>query len=318
MTRATGALPRTGPVGARIFDGALRVVRRMHRRHYFHAYLFIAPIIVLFGVFRVWPSLETLYFSFFKVELLRQRLTFLGLGNFQDMFQDSVFRQALTNTLVYAAVIVPVSAALALVLAVILAEKFRLNELFRAIYFAPTVTSTTAAAAVWWWMYNPQYGLINDLLRLAHLPPQPWLLSSRMALPSIIIFSIWKSLGYNMVIYVAGLQAIPEIFYEVARLDGAGALRRFLSITVPLLAPTTIFIVIYNMIFALQVFDQVFVMTGGGPANSTNVVVLELYRQAFQRYRFGYASAEAALLFVIILGMTGVQYVYSRRFEVKY
>jgi multiple sugar transport system permease protein len=211
-----------------------------------------------------------------------------------------------------------VSAALALVLAVILAEKFRLNELFRAIYFAPTVTSTTAAAAVWWWMYNPQYGLINDLLRLAHLPPQPWLLSSRMALPSIIIFSIWKSLGYNMVIYVAGLQAIPEIFYEVARLDGAGALRRFLSITVPLLAPTTIFIVIYNMIFALQVFDQVFVMTGGGPANSTNVVVLELYRQAFQRYRFGYASAEAALLFVIILGVTGVQYVYSRRFEVKY
>jgi ABC-type sugar transport system permease subunit len=121
-----------------------------------------------------------------------------------------------------------------------------------------------------------------------------------------------------MVIYIAGLQAIPPMFYEAATLDGASSLQRFFSITIPLLAPTTIFIVIYNMIFALQVFDQVFVMTGGGPANSTNVVVLELYHQAFQRYRFGYAAAEAALLFVIILSVTAVQHLYSRRFEVAY
>lgn len=302
----------------RALDAVLRPTRRMYRRHYLHAYLFIAPVIILFGVFRVWPSLQTLYFSVFNVELLRQRLTFVGLGNFQDMLQDTVFRQALTNTLVYAAVIVPVSAALAMVLAVLFTEEFRLTEVFRAIYFAPTVTSTTAAAVVWWWMYNPQYGLINVLLKLVHLPPQPWLLSSRMALPSVIIFSVWKTIGYNMVIYIAGLQAIPVVFYEAARLDGAAPLQRFLSITLPLLAPTTIFIVIYNMIFALQVFDQVFVLTGGGPANSTNVVVLELYRQAFHRYRFGYASAEATLLFVIILGVTVIQYLYSRRFEVKY
>src|SRR5438105_2628909 len=154
--------------------------------------------------------------------------------------------------------------------------------------------------------------------KLLHLQPQPWLLSSHQALSAIIIFSIWKTLGYNMVIYLAGLQAIPAMFYEAAILDGASPLQRFVSVTVPLLAPTTIFIAIYNMIFALQAFDQVFVLTGGGPANSTNVVVLELYHQAFQRYRFGYASAEAALLFVIILSVTVVQHLYSRRFEVAY
>ncbi len=296
----------------------IRSVRRMYRRHYLHAYAFISPVLILFVLFRVWPSVQTLYFSFFKVELLRHRLTFLGLGNFADLLQDGVFRQALQNTLIYAIAIVPASAALAMVLAVLFVEEFRLKEFFKAVYFSPTVTSTTAAAVVWWWMYNPLYGLLNVLLKLLHLPPQPWLLSSHEALPAVIIFSIWKTVGYNMVIYLAGLQAIPAMFYEAATLDGASTLQRFLAVTVPLLAPTTIFIIIYNMIFALQVFDQVFVLTGGGPANSTNVVVLELYHQAFQRYRFGYASAEATLLFVIILSVTIVQYFYSRRFEVAY
>src|SRR5438105_10291275 len=153
-------------------------------------------------------------------------------------------------------------------------------------------------------MYNPQWGLFNVFLRLLHLPPQPWLLSSHQALSAIIIFSIWKTLGYNMVIYLAGLQAIPAMFYEAAILDGASPLQRFVSVTVPLLAPTTIFIAIYNMIFALQVFDQVFVLTGGGPANATNVVVLELYHQAFRRSVFGCASGEASLVFATLLRVT--------------
>jgi multiple sugar transport system permease protein len=180
------------------------------------------------------------------------------------------------------------------------------------------VTSTVAAAMVWWWMYNPQFGIFNVLLKLIGIPEQPWLMSSRMALPSIIIFSIWKTLGYNMIIYLAGLQAIPPQFYEAATIDGANAFRRFWNISVPLLAPTTPFILIYNSILSFQVFDQVFVLTGGGPANSTNVVVLELYRQAFQRYNFGYAAAEAMVLFVFILGVTILQHVYSKRFEVVY
>lgn len=290
----------------------------MHRRHYLHAYLFTAPVIVLFGLFRIWPSIQTLYFSFFNVELLKSRLTFVGLANFVDLIHDELFLGAITHTLIFAVAIVPVSAALGMVLAVLFNEELRLKEFFKAIYFAPMVTSTVAAAVVWWWLYNPQFGLFNVILKLLHLPGQPWLLSSTMALPSVIIFSVWKTLGYNMVIYVAGLQGIPQEFYEAATIDGAGSLQRFFRITLPLLAPTTTFVFIYNSIFAFQAFDQVYVLTGGGPAHATSVVVLELYNQAFQRYRFGYASAEAMVLFLFILAVTIVQYVYSRRTEVAY
>jgi multiple sugar transport system permease protein len=287
-------------------------------RDLLHAYLFIAPVVVLFGIFRVVPAVQTLLYSVYKVELLRGRFTFIGLDNFRALLADPGFGQATVNTLVYVAAIVPISAGLGLGLAVLFDTRFRLRELFKAIYFAPMVTSTAAAAMVWWWLYNPQFGLFNVLLRLVHLPDQPWLMSSRTALTAIIIFSVWKSLGYNMIIYLAGLQSIPPHFYEAATIDGAGALMRFWRISVPLLAPTTTFLLIYNSILAFQVFDQVFVLTSGGPANATNVVVLELYRQAFERYNFGYAGAEATVLFLLILGVTVLQWIYSKRFEVAY
>lgn len=295
-----------------------QILARLHARRVLHAYLFIAPVIVLFGIFRVVPAIQTLLYSFYKVELLRGRFTFIGLENFFALLTDEIFRKATVNTLIYVAAIVPISAALGLILAVLFNARFHLKEFFKAVYFAPMVTSTVAAAMVWWWLYNPQFGLFNVLLRLIRIPDQPWLMSSHMALPSIIIFSIWKTLGYNMIIYLAGLQAIPQQFYEAATIDGASPFKRFWRISVPLLAPTTTFILIYNGILAFQVFDQVFVLTGGGPANSTNVVVLDIYRQAFERYNFGYASAEAMILFVFILGVTVLQYVYSKRFEVTY
>ncbi len=295
-----------------------QILARLHARRVLHAYLFIAPVIVLFGIFRVVPAIQTLLYSFYKVELLRGRFTFIGLENFFALLTDEIFRKATVNTLIYVAAIVPISAALGLILAVLFNARFHLKEFFKAVYFAPMVTSTVAAAMVWWWLYNPQFGLFNVLLRLIRIPDQPWLMSSHMALPSIIIFSIWKTLGYNMIIYLAGLQAIPQQFYEAATIDGASPFKRFWRISVPLLAPTTTFILIYNGILAFQVFDQVFVLTGGGPANSTNVVVLDLYRQAFERYNFGYAAAEAMILFVFILGVTVLQYVYSKRFEVTY
>jgi multiple sugar transport system permease protein len=297
---------------------ARQILARLQARRILHAYLFIAPVIVLFGIFRVAPAVQTLLYSFYKVELLRGRFTFIGLENFYSLLTDEIFRRATLNTLIYVVWIVPLSAILGLILAVLFNARFHFKEFFKAVYFSPMVTSTVAAAMVWWWLYNPQFGLFNVLLRLVRIPDQPWLMSSHMALPSIIIFSIWKTLGYNMIIYLAGLQAIPQQFYEAATIDGAGALRRFWRISVPLLAPTTTFILIYNGILAFQVFDQVFVLTGGGPANSTNVVVLDLYRQAFERYNFGYAAAEAMVLFLFILGVTVLQWVYSKRFEVTY
>ena len=295
-----------------------QTLARLRSRHILHAYLFIAPVILLFGFFRILPSVQTLLYSFFKVELIKDRLTFIGLDNFRDLLTDEIFQRATINTLKYVVAIVPISAILGLLLAVLFNAKFRFQEFFKAVYFSPMVTSTVAAAMVWWWMYNPQFGIFNVLLKLVGLPEQPWLMSSHTALTSIIIFSIWKTLGYNMIIYLAGLQAIPPQFYEAATIDGAGPVAQFFRITIPLLAPTTTFIAIYNSILAFQVFDQVFVLTGGGPANSTNVVVLDLYRQAFERYNFGYASAEAMVLFLFILGVTLVQYVYSKRYEVSY
>ena len=299
-------------------SGSRGFLFRLHAKRVFPPYLFIAPVVLLFGLFRVLPSIQTLLYSLYKVELLRGRFTFLGLENFTALLEDQIFREAMLNTLLYVVAIVPISAGLALIIAVLFTVQFRLQEVFKAVYFAPMVTSTVAAAMVWWWMYNPQFGVLNVLLRLLHLPPQPWLMSSHTALASIIIFSIWKTVGYNMIIYIAGLQAIPPQFYEAAVIDGAGTLQQFRRITVPLLAPTTTFILIYNTILAFQVFDQVFVLTGGGPANATNVVVLELYRQAFQRYNFGYASAEAMVLFLIIMGITVLQFFYSKRYEVTF
>jgi multiple sugar transport system permease protein len=295
-----------------------QVLARLHSRHILHAYLFIAPVIILFGIFRIVPSIQTLLYSFYKVELLKGRFTFIGLDNFHSLLTDEIFRRSAVNTLTYVIAIVPISVSLGLILAVLFNAKFHLKEFFKAVYFSPMVTSTVAAAMVWWWMYNPQFGIFNVLFKLVGLPEQPWLMSSRMALPSIIIFSVWKNLGYNMIIYLAGLQAIPPQFYEAATIDGAGPLTRFRHVTIPLLAPTTTFILIYDSILALQVFDQIFVLTGGGPAGSTNVVVLDLYRQAFERYNFGYAAAEAMVLFLFIMGVTILQYVYSKRFEVAY
>jgi len=296
----------------------LQAIQRGYRRHYVHAYLFISPVLLVFGLFRVWPALQTLYFSFYRVELASHRLVYVGLENFIDLFHDDIFLGAVINTFLYAFAIVPISAAAGLILAVLFNERFPAKELLKGVYFAPMVTSTVAAAVVWWWLYNPQYGLFNAILRLLHLPPSPWLLSTKTALLSIVLFSIWKTVGYNMVIYIAGLQAIPSEFYEAATIDGASSIQQFWRITVPLLAPVTTFILIYNGIFAFQVFDQVLVLTGGGPANATNVIVLEIYRQAFQRYRFGYAAAEAMVLFLLILIITIIQFRTSRRFEVTY
>lgn len=291
---------------------------RIKRQYRLTAYFFIAPVVILFGIFRIYPSLQTLAYSFFRVELLRGRFTFIGLENFYALLEDKVFLKAIGNTLIYVLTIVPISAGMALILAVLFNTNFRLKEFFKAIYFAPMVTSTVAAAMVWLWLYNPQYGLFNTLLRMLGLPPQSWLMSSQQALFSIILFSIWKSLGYNLILYLAGLQAIPDVYYEAARIDGAGSLRQFFKITLPLLAPTTTFILIYNSILAFQVFDQVFVLTGGGPAHSTTVVVLELYQQAFLKYRFGYASAMAMVLFIFILSITLGQYKISQKKEVTY
>ena len=295
--------------------GILGTIRK-NRWHY--AYLFILPILLVFGVFRIYPSLQTLLYSFFDINLVARTLKPVGLRNFLLLAHDGTFLRAISNTVIFTLYIVVVSTAIGLVLASMFTSRMRGSSVFKAVYFAPFITSTVAAAVVWTFLYNPRFGLFNAILQLVGLPTRGWISSSKDALTSIIIFSIWKTVGYNMVIFIAGLQNIPDSFHEAAIIDGAGGIRRFFTISIPLVAPTTVFVVMYNTILALKVFDQVFVLTAGGPAESTTVVVLQIYKQAFENYRFGYASSMAFVLFVIIIMATVAQYRLSRRWEVSY
>ncbi|MEW5814011.1 MAG: sugar ABC transporter permease [Spirochaetota bacterium] len=291
---------------------------KANRKKYFQAYLFIAPVVIIFSIFRIYPAVETLLLAFFKVELLKKSRTFIGLANFTRLISDSVFHKAFVNGLLYVVVLVPVSAAVGVVLASLFDNLKKFKEFFKAVYFTPVVTSMVAAAMVWSWLYDPRFGLFNSILKLLSLPPQLWLNSPKQSLLSVVIFSIWKGIGFNMVIFISGLQSIPATFYQAAIIDGAGKLRQFISITIPLLAPTTIFIFIYNTILSLQIFDQVFILTGGGPAHSSTVIVLELYKQAFMNYKFGYAASMALILFLLILLITIIQFLVTRKSEVTY
>lgn len=294
-----------------------KLLERARREKWLYAYLFVAPIIVVFGLFRIFPSIQTLVFSFYDVNIVAKTYVPVGLRNFQQLLTDDVFMQSLYNTFVFAVSIVVVSTILGMILAAIFNTKIRGAGVFRAVYFMPYITSTVAAAVVWSFLYDPKFGLFNFLLQMVGLPPQGWIASSKEALFSVVVFSIWKTIGYNVVIFIAGLQNISDTYYEAATIDGAGPLTKFFRITMPLLASTTIFIVIYNTILALQVFDQVFVLTSGGPANATMVVVLDIYKQAFLNYHFGYAASMAFVLFVFLIIITILQFTVSRRWEVE-
>ncbi|MCD6122361.1 MAG: sugar ABC transporter permease [Spirochaetales bacterium] len=285
------------------------------KKKWFYAYFFISPVLIAFGLFRVYPAVETLIFSFFKVEIIAHHFKWVGLKNFALLLQDGSFLKAISNTFIYAVYIVIISAFLGLVLAAMFSSNMKFGSVFKAVYFVPFITSTVAAAVLWGYLYDPKFGLFNMLLKLMGFPPRGWIASSKDALMCIIIFSIWKTLGYNMIIFIAGLQNIPEVYYEAAVIDGAGPLTKFFRITVPLISPTIFFIIIYNTILSLKVFDQVFVLTAGGPAEASTVVVLQIYNKAFLNYRFGYASSMAFVLFVMVMIITIVQYIISKRLE---
>jgi multiple sugar transport system permease protein len=224
---------------------------------------------------------------------------FVGIGNYAELARDPLFRQVVGNTLLYVAVTVPVGIGLALALAVPLDGGLRGAALYRTAFFLPVVASSVAVAVVWRWMYSSDFGLLNWLLG-ANVP---WIASSEWALPSVMIAAVWKGLGYDLLVFLAGLKSIPGRLYEAAALDGASAWQRFRLITLPLLAPTTFFVLVVALVRSAQVFDLAYVLTGGGPANATNTVVLFLYEVAFHHFRMGYAAAAAWLLFAAVFGL---------------
>jgi len=270
------------------------------------AYLFIMPSLLGFVIFLVVPMVASLGISFYDWELLSPP-QFVGLKNFGALFTDVIFRDVVVNTAYYTFGLVPLNLVVSLGLAVWLNTRLRGLMWYRAAFFLPVITVTVAVALIWRWMYEPRAGIINTGLRAIGLPGPAWLGDPHWAMAAIIIMSVWKGFGYNMVLFLAGLQGIPITIYEAAMLDGANAWQRFWKITLPLLSPMVFLAVVLTVISSFQVFDQAYVMTNGGPANATNTIVLYIYQNGFQYFRMGYASAIAWVLFGVIFLFTLAQ-----------
>ncbi len=292
----------------------------LSRRRALTAYLLLLAPLAFFVFIRLLPTLSALQVALYQWDMLSDERPFVGLGNFQRLAGDQVFLAALGNTLKYVVLGVPSGLAVALAIALALARVRRLAGLFRTIYFIPFITSLVAVGWVWRWLYQPQRGTINQLLGVFGIPAQPFLQSTSQALPSIVVVNVWHDLGFQIVIFLAGLHAIPDIYYEAARLDGAGRWATFRHITLPLLNPTLVFLAVTSAISSLQVFSQVQNMSAqgtGGPLNSTLSLVLYVYQKAFGgAYQMGYASAMTVVLFALILVVTLVQLrLLSRRYD---
>lgn len=288
------------------------------RRELIAALCFLLPNLIGFLIFMAGPLLASLGISLLEWNLLNPP-TWLGLENYYHLVQDEDFWLSLRATFYYMAGSVPLSIVSALLLALALNQKIRGIAIYRTIYFIPVVSSMIAVALMWRWMYNPTSGILNYMLdwlfTTLHLPltPPDWLQSRVWAMPAIILMSVWKGLGYNMVLFLAGLQGIPAHLYEAAEIDGATSWYKFRHITLPLLTPTTFFIVIISLIGSFQIFEQAYIMTQGGPARSTVTTVYYIYENGFQWYQMGYASAVAWVLFALILLVTVVQWRYQDR-----
>jgi multiple sugar transport system permease protein len=292
----------------------------LSQRRALTAYLLLLVPLAFFLLIRILPTLSALQVAFYQWDMLSDERPFVGLANFQTLAADQVFRTAFINTLKYVGIGVPVGLSLALAIALGLTRVRRLAGLFRTVYFIPFVTSLVAVSWVWRWLLQPQRGSVNELIGLIGIPPQPFLQSTSQALPSIVAVNVWHDLGFQVVIFLAGLHAIPEMYYEAARLDGAGRWALFRHITLPLLNPTLVFLAVTSAISSLQVFTQIQNMSAqgtGGPLNSTLSLVLYVYQKAFGgAYQMGYASAMTVVLFVLILTVTLVQLrVLSRRYD---
>jgi len=275
---------------------------------------------LLIGVFFFLPVIGALLLSFTDFDLYaladRSVLRFIGIDNYVSLFRNPDFGRALRNTFYYGLVGGPLSIAASLGAALLVNAKLSpLKGFFRSIYFAPYVTTLVAAAVIWRYLLHTRYGLVNYGLGALGINPVDWLGDARWALPAIILMSIWKNFGYNMVIFVAGLQSIPEDLYEAAELDGAGRWHRFRHVTLPMLAPTLGFVTIITLIGYFQLFAEPYVMTQGGPLRSTTSLVLLMYEEGFRWWRMGMAAAVAFVLFGIVLVGTAIQLWFRRKEE---
>lgn len=271
------------------------------------AYMFVAPAVILLVVFMLVPIIYTYYYSAFQYQVMRPNaITFVGLSNYLKLFKDADFWLSLKNTFYFTVIVVPVQCTLALALAMLISKKFRGVSIFRMMYFSPQLTSMVVIAVLWTVLYNsnPNTGLINAMLSGLGIAPVNFLTNPKTAMNAIIFMSAWQGAGYQMMIFLAGLQGIPRDQYEAADVDGATPMQQFMYITLPNLKGTIKYVVQITLIQAMKLFTQPYVMTQGGPQNSTKTMVYYIYTQGFQKGNFGYACSVAAVFFVIVVAIS--------------
>lgn len=280
-------------------------ITRQKRVDWAWGYGMILPLLAGLGLFYFYPVYKVFRDSLYTVGAFN-RSSWAGLANYTKMFQDSVMWRSLGNTMMYAVIIIPLTVILALILAAMLNTSIRGRDVYRVIYFIPTVTMSVAIAMVWRWIFNGDFGILNHIVRIFGGTPQYWLSDEHTVLLCVSIVSVWMGVGYNMIILLAGIQGISSNYYEAAELEGAGKIRQFLKITIPLVTPTLFFVVITTVISTLQIFDVIYMMipTKSIAMSYAQSVVMYFYRNAFEYSAKGYASAIAVLLFAIIMLLT--------------
>lgn len=286
-----------------ILQAIQRRRRPLRARYDLSGYALLAPGYLVYFVFVMVPVFIGLYLSLTSYQFFGSP-QFIGLRNYARLLRDEVFITSLGNTAIYTIFTVVPQMVFGLLLANALNNGLRGNGVWRSLIYIPNVTSMVAVSMIWLWIYEPIGGFLNVVLRALGLSAVRWLFNPATAMPSLIAMGIWKVVGYNMVVYLAGLQTIPRSLYEVAEIDGAGPIRQFVSITIPMLKPTTFFLLVMNTIQSFRVFEQVMIMTGGGPLHTTTTIVHQIYTRAFLDFRMGYASSMAVVLLIVIAGAT--------------
>jgi multiple sugar transport system permease protein len=280
------------------------------------AYLFLSPFLLLFSVFVVRAVISAVQMSFYDWQILRPNRPYIGFDNYLELFSDSVWWVALQNTVVFTALTVVGTTIVSLLAAVAVTQPIRGQSFFRVLLYMPSLFSVGAVGLIWVWLLNTQFGVINYFLSFLGIRPVNWLGDPGLVLPALSLTTVWWGFGFPMLIFIAGLQAIPEHLYEAARIDGASPVQIFFRITLPLLRPTILFVTVTGVISHFQVYGQPFIMTNGGPGRSSYSVIFYLYQIAWTAFRMGYGAAVAVVLALIIATMTLIQFLFiGRRVE---
>ena len=275
--------------------------------------LFILPALIPLSVFWLWPMVKAIFMSFTDWDYMSSTYNMVGTENYRELFSDNMFYDALKNTFVFTLGTLITTIAGGLAIAMVLKKSIKGSALYKAIIFSPWITPTVAISIVWSWIFEPKYGFANYILQFLNLPKSQWLQSSDTAMIGVIIVTVWKGFGWAMVFYLTALEKVPKHLYEAAGIDGANNWNKFVSITLPLISPTTFFLSIITTINSLQAYDQIQVLTQGGPAGSTRTILYMYYQTAFENFNMGQATAMATVILVIIAILSGIQFIASKK-----